>query len=207
MPLFDDNDFAMPTAERPVARKDAGEKAEAKAENIRGMSGYSSIDDVARNAPTFETETQQAGTPAMSGARKPTRKQVSDQLAEQERRRKIDEERRQKAMQVVGERLMVGLANAPYEVWAMLAADPMLRLNPDEQKELADAYMILAQAYEPDFSKPIYLIPTIMLMHARIGLTRTAYLAAKKAGANVTPADVGAAMKDMADKASGKKAN
>jgi hypothetical protein len=68
----------------------------------------------------------------------------------------------------------------PYETWSFFAHDPRLRLTPEESKELADSYYVLAQAYEPDFSKPFWLIPTIAMSHVGLIAERMVYLNEKE---------------------------
>ena len=133
-----------------------------KTNTVTRMSGFSGIDEIASAAPSStgsqakpldeSRATVKRGRPSAASIPAPAPQAQSD---------KAKEERKAKAMSIVGEALMREIAVIPYETWAFMASDPLLRLTEAEQKELADAYFLLAQAYDPDFSKPFWLALTI----------------------------------------------
>jgi hypothetical protein len=143
-----------------------------KQQQIREMSGHATLDDVKKAAPSHESDTAQPPNARTRTARQAKQEQERTSQAQQE-------QKRENAMAVVGGQMMRELAEVPYSLWAFLASDPNLRLNPEDATRLAESYYILAQAYEPDFSKPFWLIPTITLMHLKLVAARLAYMTSK----------------------------
>lgn len=149
---------------------------------VRKMSGYSSITEVAASAP--ESEDIPITRPAPRGRQSrassaripqapppPTAEQIAKEKAKAE------------AMAVVGRDIMAQIAEVPYDAWALVFADPELKLKPEESKKLADAYYLLAQAWNPDFSKPIWLLAAISFHNIALVGKRLKYLNEKKAKA------------------------
>lgn len=169
---------------------------EAQASSVRQMSGYKNIEDVKKDAPTSdEAPASSRGQRQTSAAQ--TQRTSRAQVTAQAEKDRAKAERQQRAMEIIGKQLMDGLAGVPYEIWAFWLSDPALALKEEEQKELADAYYMLAQAFEPDFSKPIYLVPILALMNLRFTGRRFAYLAIKKhTGREIPPNEVEQVLKD-----------
>ena len=66
------------------------------------------------------------------------------------------------ARKKIGESMMKDLAGMPYDIWAFVASDDSLSLTKDEEKELADAYYLVAQSFNfsssPTWTAVLFLI-------------------------------------------------
>jgi hypothetical protein len=135
---------------------------ELKQSEMRKMSGFSDINEVARNAPaspgSVETNTSQRSSRRAATQERKVSKEESEKLEKLERQRA--------ALNTIGKRYCKMMADAPYEMWARFAQDDFLRLTPDEGKELSDAYFELLNALEPDLTSPWVIAGGIVFMNA-----------------------------------------
>ena len=166
--------------------KKPDERQETKATDqqtaIGEMSGFRGLEDVKRNAPVStataqpstqeEIKSREQGAKRVATVQTKNRTKKEQELAEAEKRAK-DQER---ALETIGKSICNKLASIPYEVWAAMAADPALKLTPDEQKELADSYFLFVQSMNPDFTKPVWLIGGIILMNSVMISQRLKYM-------------------------------
>lgn len=145
---------------------------EKRQKELRSLSGFGSIDDVAKSAPSSTggeptTRTRTTGT----AGRTTTPRQSA---AELEAAKKA--ERRAIALEGAGKAILKKAASLPYETWAALAADPELKLSELERKELADTYYEIAQGFDIDFSNPWILLVGMAGMHVDLVATRIKHL-------------------------------
>lgn len=147
--------------------------ADIKQEEVRKMSGFSGISDVAKAAPSSYSETAPSQTRVRSAA-PASAKQAK--LSKADAAAAAKEERKRKALETVGKRYCKLIAEIPYDMWAKFAEDKMLALNEAEAKELADSYYELAQAIEPDFSNPWIIGFGICIQNGMLITSRYKYL-------------------------------
>lgn len=172
MKIFDLDDEV-----KPVSVKPATPAATEPAPNIRKMSGYDGIASV-----------REAASSTPEPVARPLRQsRVQKEAAEAAAK----EEKRLAAMAVIGTQMMKEVAEIPYSTWAFLAQDPELRLSPDEAKELAESYYLMAQAIGADFSGPWSIGFTIIMQNLGFIGTRLKLQAEKKSQRPVVvPPDV-----------------
>lgn len=166
MGLFD----GKPKEEKPAV-KSANDADSEKRNQIKSISGYSSTEEV-----------REAARKVVEGAGEKTAKPTSTRSA---RQREIDQERakeekKQAAMQAVGHHIMGKVASLPYDVWAKFADDEHLKLTPEQHKELAESYFLLAQTLNVDFSGPIALAFGIAISNAVLVGERLKYMSDKE---------------------------
>ena len=135
------------------------------AEQTKQVSGFSNIAEVRSAAPEKSDIAMPSGSTPVPVRTLSKQAKAAMEKAQQEA---VDAAKREKSRELVGRHLLNKIAKLPYSVWAYLAADPSLALSPEEQKDLADAYYMLAQAYDVDFSKPAYAMLVVMAAHADI---------------------------------------
>lgn len=133
-----------------------------KQKSVREMSGFDSIGAV-RNAAPSSTAGEFNINPEKPRSRTSARavQQSKEDLVAAEK-----EKQRLRALETVGKEYMRKLASVPYESWATLADDPYYKLKPEEAKDLADSYYILAQSTNIDFSNPWVMGLGILSLHA-----------------------------------------
>lgn len=158
-----------------------------KSESVRSMSGFASLADVKRQAPTDDAE----GERPVRGRKSASEKQRSRsaETAQAAKKDAAKEELKKKALEVVGEDICADIASIPYDVWAFWMADPNLALTKDEQEKLAKSYFLLAQVMEPDLSSPWMLGVMVLLNNVRMVGRRFTYLAIKKSTGEEIPID------------------
>lgn len=151
-------------------KDDSGQSTgDAKQKSVREMSGYDSISAVRSAAPESTAgesfnihapaDRLRTGAGSVRGAA--PKKLTKEELVAAEK-----EKQRLRALETVGKEYMRKLASVPYDSWAMLAADSYYKLKPEEAKELADSYYILAQSTNIDFSNPWVMGLGILSLHA-----------------------------------------
>jgi hypothetical protein len=60
------------------------------------------------------------------------------------------------AQKKIGESMMLDIAGVPYDIWAFVASDESLSLTKAEEKELADAYYLVAQSMSFSSMSPFW---------------------------------------------------
>lgn len=123
--------------------------------------GSSSLEELAGKAPV----TDDAGDTGLQ-----TSKPDGDQQKRGRPKKTADEieaqNRRKLAMEKIGGVICRKTASLPYTFWAKMAAQDALRLSTEEQKELSDAYLTIAQGYNADFSSPFMGILAALAINA-----------------------------------------
>lgn len=122
---------------------------------IRNISGFSSLDDVAATAEDLVRD---------SARKSADRKRISPkQREEMEAAEKAA--KRQLALQTLGRFLCRELTVMPYEAWSHFFSDPALRLSPAEAEKLTEAAFLTVQGFDIDFSSPWVGLTGLVLMH------------------------------------------
>jgi hypothetical protein len=125
--------------------------------------GSSSLEELRGNAPSDDS--RESATADTNGKGKQGRpKKNAEELAAQEKRKK--------AMQSIGKVLCRKVASTPYAFWASLVKNDSLRLNPQEQQELTDAYLEICQGYDADFTSPFFGVMAALAINAECIATR-----------------------------------
>ena len=173
MSIFDLNSEpdSTPPPQPPTAVKQA---------EMRKMVGYENISDVAADAPSDyatpanrESKRERASGRSERSERASVRTQAA-QKKDAEAAAKA--ERQQRALETIGKKYAKLLAELPYEFWARFADDPRLKLNPEQAKELADDYFLLAQSINPDLTSPWVIALGIVISNAILIVERLKYL-------------------------------
>jgi hypothetical protein len=189
--LFDINEEKKPKGnpESVQGRSPSAAQADTKKqEEIRGLSGYSGIDDVRNAAPDKSGTSDSSGDTRGSGRTRSTSSASAAPATSARGRKAYTEaqeeakkaERKQKALDTAGKTILGKAAAVPYDAWAAFAAEPFLRLSEEEQKELADAYFEIAQAFDIDFSNKWLLLGGMCMFHINIIGVRMKMLADKE---------------------------
>jgi hypothetical protein len=172
MGLFDKPAPKVSPSPAPSVARPAEDPA--RTTELHKMAGTSSLAEVAATAPanaSAVTEASRArGRARVTATREPVK--TPEQIAK--------EQQQQKAMEIVGKDIMSTIAALPYDTWAFMAADEEMKLTPEEAKELADAYYLLAQTANPDFSKPVWLIGALLFKNVGLVGKRMKIQAAKE---------------------------
>jgi hypothetical protein len=164
-------------SDNPGAEKDSAERS-GKQESVRGMAGYRDLSDVKNSAPdstagfSVDPDTPRRRTRATNAAATEQQKEAAA-AAEAERLRL-------RALETAGKHILGKLASVPYDAWAMMAADEYYHLKPEEVKELADSYYIIAQGMKIDFSKPIWMMVGVLSLHSVLIADRLKHMAEEK---------------------------
>lgn len=156
-------------------KPDAGnvsESVSAKQESVSKMDGYATMGDVKNAAP--DSTSSFTVEPERQRGKRSTTRNVKD--VAQEAGAIQSEKDRLKALETAGKRILERLASVPYDAWAKLAEDEFYRLKPDEAKELAESYYLIAQGAKMDFSKPIWMITGVACLHLILVSERLKYM-------------------------------
>ena len=123
---------------------------------IRNLSGFSSLDDVAETARDIVNESARK-----QGERKKFTPRQKEELeaAAKEAKRKL-------ALETLGRFFCRELTVIPYDMWAKFYNDPVLRLTPEEATKLTEATFLVVQGFDIDFSSPWIGLLGLVLMHA-----------------------------------------
>lgn len=162
--------------EEPAASKQPNRVAE-----VRKMAGFSGeFDKAGENAP--DSTSSEVATPTNSKPTKrgrPANQPVagSSILNPQPSQVAIDLAAQKEAIDKIAKEMMKDVAGMPYEVWAFIAADPALALSKDEEKELSDAYFLVAQSLSLG-GMPKWLVLPLFLVgrNAKIMKGKMSYL-------------------------------
>jgi hypothetical protein len=130
------------------------DQSERKQSEVRRMSGFDTIDEVAEAARKRTSGEEEAASRARGKSRIAS---ARNKRQEEEAKAAKEAADRQKAREVVGKHLMNKLANIPYDAWAAYANDPRFKLSAEESKELADGYYLLATSLDLNFNSPLWL--------------------------------------------------
>lgn len=152
-PLFD-------RKPKPNAETDKPEKPESapeinRAEQIRNLSGFNSLDDVAATAEKMVSDSAKGR--AAKSRLSPRQKEEAEEAAKAQRRTM--------ALQTLGRFLCRELTVMPYEAWSAFFHDPSLRLSEDEAVKLTEAAFLTVQGFDIDFSSPWVGLTGLFLMH------------------------------------------
>jgi hypothetical protein len=165
------DEFATPLPKKEIKKDDS---AQIKQDQIKKMSGFSSIKDVASAAPSRLGERETLDSPAVTRRLSSPRKLSKAEQEAQEKEEKL--ERKRRALKTVGRRYAKWLAENPYKMWAAFADDDDLKLNPEESAELTEAYFELAEALEPDLTSPWVIGVGILAMNTSLVTTRLKHI-------------------------------
>lgn len=143
--------------------KDKEPKQLNRPDEIRKMGGHDgSMESAIADAPDSSDIPIPSSTRSVkSRTRKPI--QTSDPIIDKKsqedaaRQAKIDEARRK-----IGENMMKDIAAIPYDVWAFIASDNSKSLSKEEEKELSDAYYLVAQSFNFS-SSPTWMAVVFLL--------------------------------------------
>lgn len=122
-------------------------------EQAKGMLGQGSLEELAAKAPANEGGSESAGPETVTP--KPRKSKVDP---EEEKRKRLRIER-------IGGAICKKVAGLPYTFWANVAGDPEMKLRPEQQKELADAYFEMAQGYGAGFESPIWGVLAVIAIN------------------------------------------
>jgi len=172
--ISDDDDFAKPKSAQTTTKQ----------EEVRKVSGYKSIGDVANAAPSSYGDVKTSPAAARRIAAAATKRETKEEIAAREK-----EERKQKAIATIGARYCKLLATTPYSMWAKFARDQFFELTPEEAKELSDAYFELAQALQPDLTSPWVIGFGIMVQNGMLIAPRLRYMKEQEAKAALAAAE------------------
>jgi len=172
--ILGEDEIVNPSGEKlPPASSvtDKRSEGEVKQEEVRKMGGFTSIQDVAKSAPTdYKDAPPSTGT----GKRQTARQAEVTKKALEEAKK---EDRRQKALETIGKRYAEMLAKIPYKMWARFADDQRLDLTKEEAAELAQSYFELAQAINPDLTSPWVIGIGVIIQNGMLVTARLKYLA------------------------------
>lgn len=159
------------------SQKETEEKILNRPDEIRKMGGHDG--DLAKAIESAPDDTGIAipsDTPAKIRSRKPKQvyqspQPVAPQISPEEiaRLKQVAD-----AQKKIGQDMMKDVAAIPYDVWAFLASDETKALSKEEEKELSDAYFLVAQslnysAMSPFWSGMLFLLSrNARLVKARI---------------------------------------
>lgn len=140
-----------------------------KTGEIRNMAGHGGdFASAAKSAP--ESTAQEVASPANSKPSTRSRRPSSSAPAPvstkemQDLAKKAEAiEKQRAALQRIGEEMMRDIAGTPYEVWAFLAQDPSLKLTKEEEKDLAEAYWLVAQSISLG-DTPVWITAPLFLL-------------------------------------------
>lgn len=167
---LDDKEIAVPESEKkPEAQTST------KQQEVKKMSGYSDIKQVARDAPSSY---DQNAAPA-SAPRRGRQSAAAMRASEEDRKRAEDEAREKRIFEILAPKYCDMLARMPYKMWAAYAHELQLNLTEDEAKEIADLYFKLAEAMKPKMSSPWVMVFGIGVAHVGLVLPRLRLLEEK----------------------------
>ena len=151
---------------------------EVKQSQMRKMVGYDTIQDVAADAPSdYATPSNRERGDSRTRREKTERSSARTQAqVKRDAEAQVKAERQQRALETIGKKYAKLLAELPYEFWARFADDPRLKLNPEQAKELADDYFLLAQSINPDLTSPWVIALGIVISNAILIVERLKYL-------------------------------
>lgn len=143
--------------------KDKQQRELNRPEEIRKMGGHDGdITSAAQDAPDNTDIPIPSSTRTVRRGRKPSNIQPIQPIQtisaeDAAKQAKIDLARKK-----IGEDMMRDLAGLPYDVWAFIASDESKSLTKEEEKELADAYYLVAQSFSfsssPTWTAVLFLI-------------------------------------------------
>lgn len=167
-------DFSLNDDSSPKQGPPPPTESEVKQSQMRKLGGFDSIKDVADAAPSdYATPVNASPRQSRRESRTGTRSAAASkrEIAEQAK-----EEQKRKAMETVGKHYAKLLAELPYKFWAKFADDPRLSLTPEQSKELADSYYLLAQSINPDFTSPWIIALGVVIQNAILVVERFSML-------------------------------
>lgn len=162
MGLFDSKDKGnskpiAPDVAAPGAGKDDTQQPD-RMKEIRGLSGFNSLDDVAATAQDIINE---------SARKSADRKRVTPKQKE-EMEAQLKAQKRALALQTLGKFFCKELTTIPYDLWAKFYNDPALKLSVVEAERLTEATFLVVQGFDIDFSSPWIGLTGLLLMHGAI---------------------------------------
>lgn len=181
MGMFSFNDKKQDARGETKEKETATTTDDERQAQVRAMSGFNSIEEVANSAKDFSrTAVASAREPRKEKSQRVTASQ-KEQIEAEAKRLKVE-----KAMEVVGKRIAQTLAKAPFDFWAYAASDPDMHLSPDEQKEFIENITLFFQSVDIDFSKPWMAAAGVVFYATYLVWIRVDILNKKKAAAAET---------------------
>jgi hypothetical protein len=165
-----------------------------KVDAIQGSAGFDDIAEATRSAPVTTSATPGAAPRTRRGRPGAQPTPVTPPTPVKTAAQAEAEQRKLDALKTIGEAMMRDMADTPYEIWAYLAQDESLKLTKEESKELAQAYVLVAQTMDftnlsPFWSGMIF----IAAKNAKLAGQRIKLIADKKAkttDGETTPGDM-----------------
>lgn len=133
-----------------------------KIEEIRKISGFNSLDEVAQTAQDVIRD---------SAKRSADKKRISPKQKE-EMEALAKAEQRKRALETLGRFLCREVSVVPYDVWSRFYNDPSLRLSEAEAEKLTEATFLVVQGFDVDFSSPWIGLAGLTLLHGAMIGTR-----------------------------------
>lgn len=158
----------LPPASTVTPKPSEGEVKQAE---VRKMGGYTSIEDVAKAAPSSYAE---SSIPSSGTSKRSVRQTAATKKEQEDAKREL---RKQQALETIGKRYAEMLAKIPYKMWARFADDQNLDLTKEEGAELAQSYYELAQAINPDLTSPWVIGLGLIIQNGMLVTARLKYLA------------------------------
>lgn len=128
----------------------------------RNLTGFDSAKAVSDSAPETDAAGQ-PGQPGVAGSGSKTAKPARLSRADAERAEKSD-----KAREMIGAILCKKAARGPYVALAAVFNDARWLLLQEEEKELYQAYLQLAESTDADFTKPIWSWIAVLAVNSDI---------------------------------------
>jgi len=124
------------------AKSNESPKTDTQQERIKNLSGFASLDDVAKKAEeiTFSAP--------VTRKRAQTKRDIENQQ-QLEKEAKIKQ-----AMETLGRFYSKELTAIPYDIWAYVWDDPELKLSEEEHTKLTEALFLTIQGFNLDLSSP-----------------------------------------------------
>lgn len=136
----------------------AGAQQPDRMNEIRNISGFNSLDDVAATAQDIINE---------SARKSADKKRISPKMKE-EAEAQAKAVKRALALQTLGKFFCKELTTIPYDLWAKFYDDPVLKLSTEEATRLTEATFLVVQGFDVDFSSPWIGLLGLGLMHSAI---------------------------------------
>lgn len=156
-----EDEIAEPSSKKNKTVEAEEKPANVKQTEVRKMSGYSDIRDVARDAPENFTDTPRGKQTSSKRISASERKAI-----EEERERAEKKERQKRALQTFGRRLCKTAAELPFDMWSQFAGYEFLKLSPEESLQITEMYFEYLEAIEPDLTNPWVILGTAVFVQA-----------------------------------------
>jgi hypothetical protein len=170
MGLFDKSKPETPAAPKTNGTPAPDTQAPDRMAEIRNLSGFNSLDDVARTAEDMVRDSAKRSADKRNNRLSPKQKEEAEAAAKAAKR--------QQALETLGKFFCRELTVIPYDAWSKFYSDPALRLSPEEAQKLTEATFLVVQGFDIDFSSPWIGLLGLVLMHSAAIGHRIQHLAA-----------------------------